>query len=149
MQVAVWLQACHDAGIDVRLQINESHAPEEGCISGTAQVDQTEAWFRQLDAELQKLGITGLTETARQAVVVPGETLRSLPAPARLLHILRESAEAFPLTASRYETDAGDALNALLARAGFSAGQAQELRWHRIRWPLMSEEEFEQRYGKF
>ncbi|HGG6961455.1 TPA: hypothetical protein ACXZWJ_004243 [Salmonella enterica] len=149
VQVAVWLQACHDAGIAVRLQINESHAPEEGCISGTAQVDQTEAWFRQLDAELQKLGITGLTETARQAVVVPGETLRSLPAPARLLHILRESTEAFPLTASRYETDAGDALNALLARAGFSAGQAQELRCHRIRWPLMSEEEFEQRYGKF
>ncbi|HGB3276731.1 TPA: hypothetical protein ACXZPG_004429 [Salmonella enterica] len=149
VQVAVWLQACHDAGIEVRLQINESHAPEEGCISGTAQVDQTEAWFRQLDAELQKLGITGLTETARQAVVVPGETLRSLPAPARLLHILRESAEAFQLTASRYETDAGNALDALLARAGFSAGQAQELRWHRIRWPLMSEEEFEQRYGKF
>ncbi|HHA3413617.1 TPA: hypothetical protein ACODJW_004345 [Salmonella enterica subsp. enterica serovar Muenchen] len=149
VQVAVWLQACHDAGIDVRLQINESHAPEEGCISGTAQVDQTEAWFRQLDAELQKLGITGLTETAWQTVVVPGETLRSLPAPARLLHILRESTEAFPLTASRYETDAGDALNAQLARAGFSAGQAQELRWHRIRWPLMSEEEFEQRYGKF
>lgn len=77
--------------------------------------------------------------------MVPGETLRSLPAPARLLHRLRESTEAFPLTASRYETDAGDALNALLARAG----QAQELRWHRIRWPLMSEEEFEQRYGKF
>ncbi|EHO7594953.1 hypothetical protein KMF66_004856, partial [Salmonella enterica] len=42
------LQACHDAGIEVRLQINESHAPEEGCISGTEQVDQTEAWFRQL-----------------------------------------------------------------------------------------------------
>lgn len=47
VQVAVWLQACHDAGIEVRLQINESHAPEEGCISGTAPVDQTEAWFRQ------------------------------------------------------------------------------------------------------
>ncbi|EAS0726444.1 hypothetical protein H5Y57_004466 [Salmonella enterica] len=149
VQVAVWLQACHDAGIEVRLQINESHTPEEGCISGTAQVDQTEAWFRQLDSELQKLGITGLTETDRQAVVVPGETLRSLPAPARLLHILRESAEAFPLTASRHETDAGDALDALLAHAGFSAAQAQELRWHRIRWPLTGDEEFEQRYGKF
>lgn len=117
VQVAVWLQACHDAGIEVRLQINESYAPEEGCISGTAQIDQTEAWFRQLDAELQKLGITGLTETDRQAVVAPGEMLRSLPAPARLLHILRESAEAFPLTASRHETDAGDALDALLAHA--------------------------------
>ncbi|ECX0071934.1 cytoplasmic protein [Salmonella enterica subsp. enterica serovar Newport] len=102
-----------------------------------------------MDSELQKLGITGLTETDRQAVVVPGETLRSLPAPARLLHILRESAEAFPLTASRHETDAGDALDALLAHAGFSAAQAQELRWHRIRWPLMGDEEFEQRYGNY
>lgn len=148
VQVALWQQTCHDAGIEVRLQINESHAPEEGCISGTAQVDQTEVWVRQLDAELQKLGITGLTETDRQAVVVSGETLRSLPAPARLLHILRESVEAFPLTVSRYETDAGDALDALQARAGFSASQAQELRWHCIRWPLMRDKEFEQSYRK-
>ncbi|EKS6156460.1 hypothetical protein QCB07_004675 [Salmonella enterica] len=148
VQVAVWLQACHDAGIEVRMQINESHAPEEGCISRTVQVDQTDIWFRQLDAEFQKLGISGLTETDRQAVVFPGETQRSLPAPARLLHILQKSEEAFPLTASRYESDAGDALDTLLARAGFSPGQAQELRWHRIRWPLMGDEKFEQRYGK-
>ncbi|MGC7968769.1 hypothetical protein ACP3WE_17995 [Salmonella enterica] len=145
----MWLQTCHDAGIEVRLQVKESHAPEEGCISGTARGDQTEAWFRQLDAELQKLGMTGLTETDRQAVVAPGEMLRSLSTPARLLHILRESAEAFPLTASRHETDAGDALDALLAHAGFSAGQAQELRWHRIRWPLTGDEGFEQRYGNY
>jgi hypothetical protein len=25
LQVATWLQACHDAGLDVRIQINESH----------------------------------------------------------------------------------------------------------------------------
>ncbi|PEH74432.1 hypothetical protein [Edwardsiella tarda] len=30
LQVAQWLQACHDAGIDIRIQINESHIPEEG-----------------------------------------------------------------------------------------------------------------------
>lgn len=30
LQVAQWLQACHDAGIDIRLQINESTMPEEG-----------------------------------------------------------------------------------------------------------------------
>lgn len=39
LEVAQWLQACHDAGIGVRLQINESHAPEEGCISGTGRSD--------------------------------------------------------------------------------------------------------------
>lgn len=81
--------------------------------------------------------------------MVPGKTLRLLPAPALLFDILRESAEAFPLTVSRHETESGDALDALLARAGFSVAQAQELRWHRIRWPLTGDEEFEQRYGKF
>ncbi|EHL5833392.1 hypothetical protein KEB97_003912 [Salmonella enterica] len=30
LQVAQWLQACHDAGINIRLQINESTMPEEG-----------------------------------------------------------------------------------------------------------------------
>lgn len=30
LQVARWLQACHDAGIDVRVQVNESPALEEG-----------------------------------------------------------------------------------------------------------------------
>ena len=27
LEVAQWLQACHDAGIEVRVQINESSAP--------------------------------------------------------------------------------------------------------------------------
>jgi hypothetical protein len=31
------------------------------------------------------------------------------------------------------------ALADLLARAGFTDDQAQELQWHRIRWPLMSQ----------
>ncbi|QXA99765.1 hypothetical protein I6L53_23370 (plasmid) [Citrobacter farmeri] len=30
LQVAQWLQACHDAGIMIRMQINESHTPEQG-----------------------------------------------------------------------------------------------------------------------
>ncbi|MBV8042576.1 MAG: hypothetical protein JO226_08040 [Pluralibacter sp.] len=29
LQVAEWLQACHDAGLDIRIQINESDAPAE------------------------------------------------------------------------------------------------------------------------
>jgi hypothetical protein len=29
LQIATWLQACHDAGIAVRVQINESATPEE------------------------------------------------------------------------------------------------------------------------
>lgn len=53
--------------------------------------DQTDTWYHQLEAELQVLGITGLTDTVRQAVVSPEDGVCSLPAPARLLHVLRQS----------------------------------------------------------
>ncbi|MGY0117154.1 hypothetical protein ACWYXD_19870 [Enterobacter roggenkampii] len=145
LQVAAWLQACHDAGIAVRVQINESAAPEEGSPDGTAPADLTGTWYRQLDAALQELGITGLTEDIRLTVVRPEASLRMLPAPARLLHVLRESPEAFPLTAAGYEDDTEAALADLLARAGFTGDQAQELQWNRIHWPLMGQEEFDRR----
>ncbi|HBC5673685.1 TPA: hypothetical protein KEV01_003866 [Citrobacter koseri] len=143
LQVAQWLQACHEAGIAVRMQINESHTPEAGTLNVTTPADLTDTWYRQLDIALQAQGITGLSEEIRQAVILPGEALRDLPAPARLLHVLHDSPEAFPLTASAYEEETGAALDTLLARAGFTAGQAQELRLHRIRWPQRSGEEFD------
>lgn len=145
LQVAQWLQVCHDAGLHVRVQINESTTPQEGMTTAPSPADQTDSWYRQLDSALQALGISGLTDEEQQAVVTPGEALRSLPAPARLLHILRESPAAFPLTASSYEEDTGATLEIVLSRAGFTAEQAQELRVHRIRWPLMSEEAFARR----
>ena len=85
LQVAQWLQACHDAGIMIRMQINESHTPEEGRADVPAPADRTDTWYRQLEGELQAQGISGLTETIRQAVVAPGETRWSQPAPVRLL----------------------------------------------------------------
>lgn len=142
LQVAQWLQACHEAGIAVRMQINESAAPEEGTPDGTAPADLTGIWYSQLDAALHALGITGLTENIRLAVVSPEASLRMLPAPARLLHVLRD---ADPLTAATYEEDTEAALADLLTRAGFTGGQAQELQWHRIRWPLLSQEEADRR----
>lgn len=145
LQVATWLQACHDAGIAVRVQINESTTPEEGTPGDTAPADLTGTWYRQLDAALQAEGITGLTEDIRLAVVRPEASLRMLPAPARLLHVLRDSPEAFPLTAATYEEDTQAALVDLLARAGFTGDQAQELQWHCIRWPLMDQEEADRR----
>ncbi|EEZ6819658.1 hypothetical protein DB319_002919, partial [Escherichia coli] len=145
LQVAAWLQACHDAGIAVRVQVNESAAPEEGTPDGTAPADRTDTWYRQLDGALQALGITGLTEDIRLAVVSPEEALRALPAPARLLHVLRESPEAFPLTAASHEEDSQAALADLLARAGFTRDQAQELQRHRIRWPQMDQEDADRR----
>lgn len=145
LQVAQWLQGCHEAGINVRVQINESTTPEEGITATVSPADQTASWYSQLATELQQLGITGLTDEVGQAVVTSGEASRSLPAPVRLLHILRECPVAFPLTASSYEEDTGAALDTLLARAGFTADQAKELRAHRICWKLMSEEESAQR----
>lgn len=142
LQVAAWLQACHDAGIAVRVQINESAAPEEGSPDGTAPADLTGPWYRQLDTALQALGITGLTEDIRLAVVSPEASLRMQPAPARLLHVLRD---ADLLTAATYEDDTQAALAELLTRAGFTGDQAQELQWHRIRWPLMDQEEADRR----
>jgi len=145
LQVATWLQACHDAGIAVRVQINVSAAPEEGTLNVAAPADLTNTWYRQLDAALQAQGISGLTDEIRLAVVRPEGSLRTLPAPVRLLHVLREIPEAFPLSATAYEEDTGAALDTLLARAGFTASHAQELRRHRICWPLMSEEEIDRR----
>lgn len=145
LQVAQWLQACHDAGIEIRLQINESHTPEEGRISCAIPTDQTDTWYCQLESELQALGISGLTESSRQAVVAPEEDTGSLPAPARLLHLLRESQEAFTLSASRDDKQTRGALDTLLLRAGFTPAQASELQTHRVRWPLMNEEEYSRR----
>ncbi|MFB4460406.1 hypothetical protein ACE3II_18515 [Enterobacter hormaechei subsp. steigerwaltii] len=142
LQVAAWLQACHDAGIAVRVQINESAAPEEGTPDGTAPTDLTGTWYRQLDTALQALGITGLTEDIRLAVVSPEASLRMMPAPARLLHVLRD---ADPLTVATYEEDTEAALAGLLTGAGFTGDQAQELQWHRIRWPQMSQEDADRR----
>lgn len=145
LQVATWLQACHDAGIVVRMQINESHTPEEGEPAGAATTDLTDTWYCQLDVALQAEGITGLNEEIKQALIMPGEALRDLPAPARLLRVLHDSPEAFPLAAAGYEDDTQAALADQLARAGFTGDQAQELLWHRICWPQMSQEEADRR----
>ncbi|EMZ5627906.1 TPA: hypothetical protein MYO84_004534 [Enterobacter asburiae] len=145
LQVAAWLQACHDAGIAVRVQINESTTPEAGTPDGTAPADQTSSWLRQLEGALQAQGISGLNEEIRMAMIMPVGALRDLPAPARLLHVLRDRPEAFPLTAAGYEEDTQAALADLLARAGFTGDQTQELQRHRIRWAQMSQEDADRR----
>ncbi|WP_079849783.1 hypothetical protein [Salmonella enterica] len=145
LQVATWIQACHDAGIDIRVQINESATPDEGSTASSTPADQTDIWYRQLEASLLAQGISGLTDEIHRSVVMPGGELGSLPAPERLLHILRESPEAFPLSASSYEDDTCKLLAELLVRSGFTSAQAREMQLHRIRWPLMDEEEFGRR----
>ncbi|MFX2610920.1 hypothetical protein [Enterobacter mori] len=145
LQVATWLQACHEAGIAIRVQINESTTPEAGALNVTAPEDRTDTWYRRLDAALQAEGITGLTEDIRLAVVSPEASLRALPAPARLLHVLRDSPDTFPLTADGCEEDTEVALAGLLAQAGFTGDQVRELQLNRIRWPLRSQEDADRR----
>lgn len=144
-QVAQWLQACHEAGMAVRMQINESDTPEEGTLNGSSPADRTDSWYRQLDAGLQALGIHGLTDTMRLAVVTPEDGPRSPPAPAQQLHVLRESLAVFPPTAAVAEKDTEAVLSDLLARAGFTDDQAEELQLHRTFWPPMSEEDYARR----
>lgn len=140
LQISEWLQACHDAGIGIRMQVNESVNPDEGTVEGHAPIDRTDTWYRQLERALQAQGITGLTETIRLAVVRPGESHRVLAPPARLLHALRESPEVYPLTAVTFETDTEAALADLLARAGFTPDQTVELQWRLIRYDFARQE---------
>lgn len=90
-------------------------------------------------------GTAGCRVRILAARVTPGESHRTLPPPARLLQVLRDSEEAFPLTAAACEEDTEAALADILARAGFTAAQAEDLQRHRIRWPLMSGEEYDRR----
>ncbi|MGX5056520.1 hypothetical protein ACWKX9_23150 [Enterobacter asburiae] len=116
LQVAAWLQACHEAGIAVRVQINKSAAP----------ADVTDTWYRRLDKALQAQGITGLNEEIRQAVILPGEALRDLPAPARLLDEL----ERRQLYCNREQ----------LAEIVFSPVRKPRERWtERLQWLLMTD----------
>jgi hypothetical protein len=78
-------------------------------------------------------------------VVSPEASLRALPAPARLLHVLRDSPDTFPLTADGCEEDTEVALAGLLAQAGFTGDQVRELQLNRIRWPLRSQEDADRR----
>lgn len=77
--------------------------------------------------------------------MMPRKTTGYLSPPARLQHELQESPEAFPLSASSYEGDTSTALVNQLSRSGFTTAQTRELQLHRIRWPLMDEEEFPRR----
>ena len=105
------------------MQINESATPEEGALNVTAPADRTDTGTASWTSRCRRR-ISGLNEEIRQAVITPGEGLRDLPAPARLLQVLRDSAEAFPLTAAGYEEDTEAALADLLARAGFAGDRA-------------------------
>ncbi len=154
LQVAEWLQACHDAGIDIRLQINESTAPEQGTpvlknaeFPGGQASDTTEIWYRHLLRALRQHDVQGLSATNPEHLkaVKPGWRNKEQPIQERFL-ALAEAVEDTPgaLRSERYEEDDGPLLTAMLDGFGFTLDQA--CRFIRIiRWPLMSQEETDRR----
>ncbi|ELO34655.1 putative cytoplasmic protein [Salmonella enterica subsp. enterica serovar Enteritidis str. 648901 39-2] len=96
-----------------------------------------------MDAEFQKQGLTGLTETDLQAVVTPGETRPVTAGTGAVAACFARKPEAFSLSAASYEEDTSSALKTLLVRTGFTIHQIREMRLHLIRWQLISQEEFD------
>ncbi|HIB1597031.1 TPA: hypothetical protein ACWV6N_004405 [Salmonella enterica subsp. enterica serovar Muenchen] len=154
LQVAEWLQACHDAGIDIRLQINESTMPEQGSpvlkdaeFPGGQALSSTVTWYQQLLRALRQHDVVGLSVTNPDQLnaVKPGRRNKEQPLQERFL-ALAKTVEATPgaLRSDRYEEDAGPLLTEMLDGFGFTPDQASRL-IRLIRWPLMSQEEYDRR----
>lgn len=144
LQVAEWLQACHDAGIDIRLQINESTAPEQGTpdlnhaeFPGWQVSSTTKIWYRQLLRALRQHDVEGLSATnqGHLKTVKPGRHNKEQPLQERFL-ALAEAVEGTPgaLRSDRHEEEAGPLLTAVLDGFGFTPDQVTRLtrliRWH-------------------
>ncbi|HCM9246549.1 TPA: hypothetical protein N5L31_003897 [Enterobacter bugandensis] len=154
LHVAEWLQACHDAGIDVRMQINESTAPEQGTpdlkhaeFPGGQASSTAVTWYQQLLRTLQQYDVAGLSATNPKQLktVKPGTHNKEQPLQERFL-ALAEAVEGTPgaLRSDRHEEETGPQLTAVLDRFGFTPDQASRL-IRLIRWPLMNQEDADRR----
>lgn len=152
LQVAEWLQACHDAGIDIRMQINESTALEQGMPSlkgaefpGGQASSMTVTWYQHLLRALRQYDVKGLSATNPDQLktVKPGWRNRQQPLQERFL-ALAKTVEGTPdaLRSDQYEEDTGQLLTEMLTGFGFKPDQASRLT-RLIRWPQMSQEEFD------
>lgn len=154
LQVAEWLQACHDAGIDIRMQINESTALEQGMPSlkgaefpGGQASSTTVTWYQHLLRALRQYDVKGLSATNPDQLktVKPGWRNRQQPLQERFL-ALAKTVEGTPdaLRSDQYEEDTGHLLTEMLTGFGFTPDQASRLT-RLIRWPQMSQEELDRR----
>ncbi|MDJ6798869.1 MULTISPECIES: hypothetical protein [Salmonella] len=149
LQVAEWLQACHDAGIDIRLQINESTAPEQGTPSlkgaefpGGQASDTTESWYRNLLRALRQYDVQGLSATKPEHLnaVKPGRRNKEQPLQERFLALAKTvERTSDALRSDRYEEDTGQLMTPMLAGFGFTPDQASRLirliRWQNVCGP--------------
>lgn len=154
LQVAEWLQACHDAGIDIRMQINESTTPEQGTavlkgaeFPGGQASSTTVTWYQHLLRALRQYDVKGLSTTNPDQLktVKPGWRNKEQPLHERFL-ALAKAVEGTPdaLRSDQYEEDTSQQLTEMLAGFGFTPDQASRLT-RLIRWPQMSQEEFDRR----
>lgn len=154
LQVAEWLQTCHDAGIDIRLQVNESTAPEQGTpvlkhaeFPGGQTSSMTETWYQDLLWALRQYDVQGLSATNPEHLkaVKPNWRNKEQPLQERFL-ALAESVEGTrdALRSDRHEEDAGPLMADMLARFGFTPDQACRLT-RLVRWPQMSQEDADRR----
>lgn len=118
--VAEWLQACHDAGIDIRMQINESTALEQGMPSlkgaefpGGQASSTTVTWYQYLLRALRQYDVKGLSAANPDQLktVKPGWRNRQQPLQERFL-ALAKTVEGTPdaLRSDQYEEDTGHLL---------------------------------------
>ncbi|EMV7411191.1 hypothetical protein AADQ46_004763 [Enterobacter soli] len=134
LQVAEWLQACHDAGIDIRMQINESTAPEQGTpdlnyaeFPGWQVSSTTKIWYRHLLRALRQHDVEGLSPTNPEHLktVKHGRDNKKQPLQERFL-ALAETVEGThgALRSDRHEEEVGPLLTAVLDGFGFTPDQA-------------------------
>ncbi|ECL4814167.1 hypothetical protein FTP22_24520 [Salmonella enterica] len=152
LQVAEWLQACHDAGIDIRMQINESTALEQGMPSlkgaefpGGQASSTTVTWYQHLLRALRQYDVKGLSATNPDQLktMKPGWRNRQQPLQERFLALAKTmEGTSDALSSDQNEEDTGQLLTEMLAGFGFTPNQASRLT-RLIRCPQMSQEEFD------
>lgn len=134
--------------------INESTAPEQGTpvlknaeFPGGQAADTTEIWYRHLLRALRQHDVQGLSATNPEHLkaVKPGWRNKEQPLQERFL-ALAKAVEGTPdaLRSDRYEEDTGHLMTPMLAGFGFTPDQTSRL-IRLIRWPLMSQEEYDRR----
>lgn len=120
LQMAEWLQTCHDAGIDIRTQINESTALEQGTpplkgaeFSGGQASSTTVTRYQHLLRALRQYDVKGLPATNPEQLktVNPGCHNRQQPLQECFL-ALAKTVEGTPgaLSTDLYEEDTGQLL---------------------------------------
>jgi hypothetical protein len=130
LQVASWLQECHDAGLHTRVQVNESHLMDDGIplsdeeIGIDAQAEIVEIWNHALKKALTEQGLRDLA--LGNVPIALGNTLRQQSMHERLLTVLSEIIRPDAFRESDGEAFARHSYLSLLPAYGFTTEQAEK-----------------------